>query len=187
MRPISARRSAAVAAALAALVAVVAFGAFLVLRDDQPVRTLVDDFESGALTGWRTVGSGNGGWFVYSDGHKAPDPARSDHNFPFLLPDPPQGKFAAVTDTNGPGTRILYRDVRLERSPRRADEPSSTQGVPRSAAPGRSPGTGPRRTSSSGSTCSTPRRRSTPWRRATCWRMSSVPRRRMRSPVRRPL
>jgi D-alanyl-D-alanine carboxypeptidase len=113
MRPISARRSAAVATALAALVAVVAFGAFLVLRDGQPARTLVDDFESGALTDWQAVGSGSGGWFVYSDGTKAPDPARSDPNFPFLLPDPPQGKFAAVTDVNGPGTRILYRDVRL--------------------------------------------------------------------------
>ena len=54
------------------------------------------------------------GWFVYSDGQKAPDPARSDPNVPFDLPDPPQGKFAAVTDTNGPGTRILYRDVKLD-------------------------------------------------------------------------
>src|SRR4029453_7603085 len=28
--------------------------------------------------------------------------------------DPPQGRFAAVTDMNGPGTRILYRDLRLD-------------------------------------------------------------------------
>ena len=74
----------------------------------------MDDFESGALTGWQAVGSGSGGWFVYSDGQKAPDPARTDPNFPFVLPDPPQGRFAAVTDTNGPGTRILFRDVRLD-------------------------------------------------------------------------
>ena len=92
----------------------VALGAVLILRDDAPGRTLVDDFESGGLTGWQAVGSGNGRWFVYSDGDKAPDPARSDPNLPFLLPDPPEGKFAAVTDTNGPGTRILYRDVRLD-------------------------------------------------------------------------
>ena len=75
---------------------------------------VMDDFESGALTGWRAVGSGSGGWFIYTDGSKAPDPARSDPNVPFDLPDPPQGRFAAVSDANGPGTRILYRDVKLE-------------------------------------------------------------------------
>jgi hypothetical protein len=51
---------------------------------------------------------------VYADGHKAPDPAQSDPNVAFDVPDPPQGKFAAVTDMSGPGTRILYRDLRLE-------------------------------------------------------------------------
>ena len=75
---------------------------------------VMDDFESGALTGWRAVGSGSGGWFVYSNGSKAPDPARSDPNVPFDLPHPPQGRFAAVTDMNGPGTLILYRDVKLD-------------------------------------------------------------------------
>jgi D-alanyl-D-alanine carboxypeptidase len=75
---------------------------------------VMDDFESGALTGWKTVGGGSGGWFIYTDGSKAPDRARSDPSVPFDLPDPPQGRFAAVTDTNGPGTRILYRDVKLD-------------------------------------------------------------------------
>ena len=75
---------------------------------------VMDDFESGALTGWRTVGSGAGGWFVYRNGSKAPDPARSDPSVPFDLPDPPQGRFAAVTDMNGPGTLISYRDVKLD-------------------------------------------------------------------------
>jgi CubicO group peptidase (beta-lactamase class C family) len=75
---------------------------------------VMDDFESGALTGWKAVGAGSGGWFVYTDGSKAPDPSQSDPNVPFDLPDPPQGRFAAVTDTNGPGTRILYRDVKLD-------------------------------------------------------------------------
>ena len=75
---------------------------------------VMDDFESGALTDWRSVGGGSGGWFVYTNGSKAPDPSRSDPNVPFDLPNPPQGKFAAVTDTNGPGTRILYRDVKLD-------------------------------------------------------------------------
>ena len=75
---------------------------------------VMDDFESGALTAWRAVGAGSGGWFIYTDGSKAPDRARSDPSVPFDLPNPPQGKFAAVTDTNGPGTRILYRDVKLD-------------------------------------------------------------------------
>jgi len=75
---------------------------------------VMDDFESGALIGWRAVGGGSGGWFVYTDGSKAPDPARSDANVAFVVPDPPRGRFAAVSDTNGPGTRILYRDVRLD-------------------------------------------------------------------------
>jgi len=35
-------------------------------------------------------------------------------NLPFDVPNPPQGKFAAVTDMNGPGRRILYRDVTLD-------------------------------------------------------------------------
>src|SRR6185436_7227889 len=43
-----------------------------------------------------------------------PDPSRSDANFPFDIPDPPQGKFAAVTDANAPGRRILYRDITLD-------------------------------------------------------------------------
>jgi RNA polymerase sigma factor (sigma-70 family) len=73
-----------------------------------------DDFESGALAGWRVDLSGQGGWFVYSNGKQAPDPATTDPRVPFDLPDPPQGRFAAVSDMNGPGTRILYRDVTLD-------------------------------------------------------------------------
>jgi CubicO group peptidase (beta-lactamase class C family) len=75
---------------------------------------VMDDFESGSLTNWKAVGGGSGGWFVYTSGKKAPDPAQSDSNAPFDLPDPPQGKFAAVSDMSGPGTLILYRDVKLD-------------------------------------------------------------------------
>jgi CubicO group peptidase (beta-lactamase class C family) len=82
--------------------------------DDRPTTIVMDDFESGELAGWQAVGSGSGAWFAYSDGQVAPDPAQSDPNAPFVVPDPPQGGFAAVTDMNGPGTRILYRDVELE-------------------------------------------------------------------------
>jgi D-alanyl-D-alanine carboxypeptidase len=101
-------------AVAAALVALVALGSVLVGCQAQPRTMVVDDFESGAITGWQAVGGGSGGWFVYADGHKPPDPAQSDPNAPFDVPNPPQGRFAAVTDMNGPGTRILYRDLRLE-------------------------------------------------------------------------
>ena len=106
------RRSAVVTAALVALVTLSSFLAGCGARPRTVV--VVDDFESGALTGWQAVGGGSGGWFVYADGQKAPDPAQSDPNVPFHLPDPPQGRFAAVTDMNGPGTAILYRDLRLD-------------------------------------------------------------------------
>jgi len=110
LRGVKGRRS-AVAAALAVLVAL---SWLLVGCQARPTTMVMDDFESGAITGWQAVGSGSGGWFVYADGHKAPEPAQSDPNVPFDVPDPPQGKFAAVTDMNGPGTHILYRDLRLE-------------------------------------------------------------------------
>jgi CubicO group peptidase (beta-lactamase class C family) len=110
MRGIVERRSATFAGALVVSAAV----SLLLTGCGHRPRFVMDDFESGALTGWRAVGGGSGGWFVYTDGSRAPDPARSDPNVPFVLPDPPQGRFAAVSDTNGPGTRILYRDVRLD-------------------------------------------------------------------------
>ena len=82
---------------------------------DSQARTVVmDDFESGAIADWHAVGSGAGSWAVYTKGNEAPDPAKSDPNSPFAVPDPPQGKFALVTDMNGPGTRIVYRDLRLD-------------------------------------------------------------------------
>ena len=111
LRGVQDRRS---AVAATALVAFVALSSVLVGCQARPSTIVVEDFESGAITGWQAVGGGSGGWFVYADGHKPPDPAQSDPNAPFDVPDPPQGRFAAVTDMNGPGTRILYRDLRLE-------------------------------------------------------------------------
>jgi D-alanyl-D-alanine carboxypeptidase len=110
LRGVKGRRS----AVAAALVALVALSSVLVGCQARSGTIVVDDFESGAITNWQAVGGGSGGWFVYSDGHKPPDPAQSDPNAPFEVPDPPQGRFAAVTDMNGSGTRILYRDLRLE-------------------------------------------------------------------------
>lgn len=73
-----------------------------------------DDFESGTLANWKVDRNGAGGWFIYTSGKTAPDPSQSDPDVPFDVPNPPQGKFAAVTDMDGPGRRILYRDVTLD-------------------------------------------------------------------------
>ena len=78
----------------------------------QPFRG--DDFETGDLANWCVVGAGEGSWFVYNDGDSPPDPFQSDPNISFDVPDPPQGKFAAVTDMDGPGTRILFRNLELD-------------------------------------------------------------------------
>src|SRR4029450_1508451 len=102
------------AVAAAALVAIVALSVLVIGCEAQPRTSVMDDFEAGGISAWQAVGSGAGGWVVYADGHKPPDPAHSDPNVPFDVPDPPLGKFAAVTDSNGPGTRILYRDLRLD-------------------------------------------------------------------------
>jgi hypothetical protein len=79
-----------------------------------PAAQAGDDFESGTLANWKTDRAGAGGWFIYTNGKVAPEPAQSDPNLPFDVPNPPQGKFGAVTDMNGPGRRILYRDVTLD-------------------------------------------------------------------------
>jgi hypothetical protein len=79
-----------------------------------PASKASEDFESGTLTNWRVDQRGAGGWFTYTNGKTAPNPAQTDPNFPFDVPDPPQGKFAAITDMNGPGRLILYRDILLD-------------------------------------------------------------------------
>jgi hypothetical protein len=71
------------------------------------------NFEAGDFGGWRTVAAGSGAWHVYRDGATPPDPTDSDPNFPFAVPDPPEGRFAAVTDMSAAGRRILYRDLDL--------------------------------------------------------------------------
>jgi hypothetical protein len=83
-------------------------------RGQEQKAIVIDDFESGTLAGWKIERSGAGGWFVYTNGKTPPNPPESDPNVPFAIADPPQGKFAAVTDMNGPGRRILYRDVKLD-------------------------------------------------------------------------
>jgi hypothetical protein len=77
-------------AGVAAVVAVVVLSSFLIACEARPRAVVVDDFEAGRITGWQAVSGGSGGWFVYADGHKAPDPAQSDPNVAFDVPDPPR-------------------------------------------------------------------------------------------------
>jgi hypothetical protein len=77
---------------------------------------VLDDFESGTLANWTSACNGFGSWYVYSDGLTLPNPDATDPNFPFEMPDPPRGNFAAVTDMYGPGSIILYRDMQLDGS-----------------------------------------------------------------------
>jgi hypothetical protein len=75
---------------------------------------VVDDFESGSLAGWTLEHRGSGNWYTYQDGRRAPDPKQSNTFVPFNIPDPPQGKFAAVSDGMGPGMKLMYRDIKLD-------------------------------------------------------------------------
>jgi CubicO group peptidase (beta-lactamase class C family) len=76
--------------------------------------TVVDDFESGTLAGWTLERRGNGNWYTYQDGRQPPDPKQSNTLVPFNMPNPPQGKFAAVSDGMGPGLKLMYRDIKLD-------------------------------------------------------------------------
>lgn len=72
------------------------------------------NFERGTLSGWHTRSSSSGAWYAYADGSTPPDPAQTDPHVAFDVPDPPEGRYAAVTDMTAPGTRILYRDFKLD-------------------------------------------------------------------------
>ncbi len=80
----------------------------------QGERLLINgDFETGDLAAWTTESRSQGEWVVYEDGTTPPVPAISDRGNPFDVPDPPEGRYAAVTDTDGPGVRFLYRDIHV--------------------------------------------------------------------------
>lgn len=79
----------------------------------EPVEVANGNFETGDFTGWLTDVQGSGNWFVYEDGSTPPDPRRSDGRYPFDLPNPPEGNFAAVTDMRDIGRRILCQDLVL--------------------------------------------------------------------------
>jgi len=67
------------------------------------------DFESGDFSGWQRANKrpsdSDGNWFVYSD---TQTPLGS------FITAPPQGDFAATTDQDGPGSHVLYRNIKLE-------------------------------------------------------------------------
>lgn len=79
-----------------------------------PASRAGDDFESGSLANWRIDRRGSGDWFTYTNGKVAPGKNQNDPGMPFDVPNPPQGKTAAVSDQNSPGRFILYRDVTLD-------------------------------------------------------------------------
>src|SRR3954471_9413112 len=62
-------------------------------------------FETNNLSGWQ-LSPTVGGWQTYS-GTTSPGTAQT-------VASPPQGTFAAITDTSAPGNRILYQDLALE-------------------------------------------------------------------------
>jgi len=67
-------------------------------------------FETGDFTHWNVAnnqaGDEEGDWFVY-EGTTSPLSG-------FTIAAPPQGNFAATTDQGGPGTHVLYRNIKLE-------------------------------------------------------------------------
>jgi hypothetical protein len=99
--------------------ALVAVAAALALCSLFPVgasaATVVNgDFETGNLSGWTLINpgeEGEGGWFAYSG---TASPLTAGNPEPRVVPAPPQGNFAAISDQQGAGTHILYQDLALE-------------------------------------------------------------------------
>jgi hypothetical protein len=95
---------------VAAALAVFALGA--ILASSAGAATVVNgDFEAGSLTGWTSVEPplSSGRWFSYT-GTESPLPPSA----PGEVQAPPQGKYAATSDQEGPGVHVLYQDVALE-------------------------------------------------------------------------
>jgi hypothetical protein len=65
-------------------------------------------FETSNFNNWNVANQrrGSGDWFVYS-GTESPLSG-------FNIAAPPQGNFAATTDQEGPGSHVLYRNIKLE-------------------------------------------------------------------------
>ena len=75
------------------------------------------DFETGDLSGWtaEVIDGSWGNWFSYDDGDTAPSSGDRKYSYNvFELPDPPQGTFAAASDSAGAGRYILYQDFTVD-------------------------------------------------------------------------
>ena len=72
------------------------------------------NFERGDFAGWRTLAFESGAWHVYRQETSPPDPDDTNRHFPFDVPAPPQGRYAAVTDMRFEGARILHRLLRVD-------------------------------------------------------------------------
>lgn len=81
--------------------------------EGSPVPLPNGDFETGDFSSWSIESWGHGDWYIYEDGTTPPDPSATDTFVPFQAPDPPQGRYAAVTDTDYSGVHILYRDIEI--------------------------------------------------------------------------
>src|SRR4051794_10539344 len=64
-------------------------------------------FETGTLAHWRVSEVGNDG-----EGWSA-DRGTTSPVVGFPIPGPPQGMWQAVSDQSGPGSHVLYRDIRV--------------------------------------------------------------------------
>jgi hypothetical protein len=101
---ISSRHGASAAAALAAC-----FSALLLSSSAGAATVVNGDFETGNFSGWQSQDLNSlpeNHWYVYS-GTLSPFSGHS-------VTAPPQGLFAAITDSHNVGTHILYQDVALE-------------------------------------------------------------------------
>ena len=86
----------------------------LAMAQNEPESIVISDFESSTFSGWTRRSIGSGDWYIYMDGETPPNPHQSDPNAPFEVPDPPQGEFAAVTDMDSAGSRLIYKDIVLD-------------------------------------------------------------------------
>lgn len=95
------------AAALAGAAAAALTTPAAVAREDEPALTN-GGFETGTFAGWHTADVGNtgDGWSV-AGGTVSPVSG-------FTIPAPPQGVSQAVVDQTGPGSHVLYRDIRVD-------------------------------------------------------------------------
>lgn len=68
-----------------------------------PIELVTNGSFTAGYSGWTTVNSGSGSWFLHGGGSVSG----------FAVPSPPSLPFAAMTQQSGPGSHILFQDVVL--------------------------------------------------------------------------